>query len=67
MGLTKGMTKSPNGRPKGIPKKSTNDLRKWVREFIEEKKGTNFAGLAGIGKSEWDKYNTDKMLPIMKY
>jgi hypothetical protein len=35
MGLTKGMTNNPNGRPKGIPNKSTNDLRQWVGEFID--------------------------------
>ena len=35
MGLTKGMTNNPNGRPKGIQNKSTNDLRQWVGEFIE--------------------------------
>ena len=35
MGLTKGITNNPNGRPKGIPNKSTNDLRQWVGEFIE--------------------------------
>jgi hypothetical protein len=35
MGLSKGMTNNPNGRPKGIPNKSTNDLRQWVGEFIE--------------------------------
>jgi hypothetical protein len=35
MGLTKGITNNPNGRPKGIPNKSTNDLRQWVGDFIE--------------------------------
>jgi hypothetical protein len=35
MGLSKGMTNNPNGRPKGIPNKSPNDLRQWVGEFIE--------------------------------
>jgi hypothetical protein len=35
MGLTKGITNNPNGRPKGIPNKSTNDLRQWVGEFID--------------------------------
>jgi hypothetical protein len=35
MGLTKGMTNNPNGRPKGIPNKSTNDLRQWIADFIE--------------------------------
>jgi len=35
MGLSKGVTNNPNGRPKGIPNKSTNDLRQWVGEFID--------------------------------
>lgn len=38
MGLTKGMTNNPNGRPKGIANKSTNDLRQWVGEFIDGQK-----------------------------
>jgi hypothetical protein len=38
MGLSKGVTNNPNGRPKGIPNKSTNDLRQWVGEFIEGQK-----------------------------
>jgi hypothetical protein len=29
------MTNNPNGRPKGIPNKITNDLRQWVGEFID--------------------------------
>lgn len=29
------MTNNPNGRPKGIPNKSTNELRQWISEFIE--------------------------------
>lgn len=29
------MTNNPNGRPKGIPNKSTNDLRQWVGDFID--------------------------------
>ena len=30
MGLKKGQTNNPNGRPKGVPNKVTGDLRKWV-------------------------------------
>jgi hypothetical protein len=29
------MTNNPNGRPKGIPNKITNDLRQWGGEFID--------------------------------
>lgn len=35
MGLKKGTTNNPNGRPKGTPNRVTKDLRKWVTNFIE--------------------------------
>ena len=35
MPISKGHTNNPNGRPKGIPNKSTNDLRQWVGEVID--------------------------------
>lgn len=35
MGLKKGTTNNPNGRPKGTPNKATSDLRGWVNNFIE--------------------------------
>jgi hypothetical protein len=38
MGLTKGMTNNPSGRPKGIPNKSTNDLRQWLTDFVNDQR-----------------------------
>jgi len=35
MGLHKGKTNNPNGRPKGKPNKSTEELREIVQAFIE--------------------------------
>ena len=32
--MKKGRTNNPNGRPIGIPNKKTQDLRKWINEFI---------------------------------
>jgi hypothetical protein len=34
MGLKKGQTGNPGGRPKGTPNKVTTDLRKWVEQLI---------------------------------
>jgi hypothetical protein len=35
MGLKKGQTNNPNGRPKGRPNKTTKDLRDWINKFID--------------------------------
>lgn len=32
----KGHTNNPNGRPKGVPNKTTTDLRQWVNNFIDD-------------------------------
>lgn len=32
----KGKTNNPNGRPKGVPNKTTTDLRQWITGFIED-------------------------------
>ena len=34
MGLEKGRTNNPNGRPRGKPNKVTTDLRKWINEVL---------------------------------
>jgi hypothetical protein len=36
MGLKKGQTGNPNGRPKGTPNKVTTDLKKWVEILIDK-------------------------------
>lgn len=36
MGLKKGMTNNPNGRPRGKPNKSTDELREIVQKFLED-------------------------------
>ncbi|GAB6395239.1 MAG: hypothetical protein MdMp024_1551 [Bacteroidales bacterium] len=35
MGLHKGQTGNPNGRPKGSPNKVTADLREWIKDLLE--------------------------------
>lgn len=35
MGSKAGHTNNPNGRPKGVPNKTTNDLRQKVTELLE--------------------------------
>ena len=32
----KGKTNNPNGRPKGVPNKTTTDLRQWINNFIDD-------------------------------
>src|SRR5688500_12541527 len=36
MGLHKGQTNNPKGRPKGKPNKATGDLRQWINSFIDQ-------------------------------
>ena len=37
MGLNKGTTNNPNGRPKGKPNKITGDLREMIKNFLYDK------------------------------
>lgn len=37
MGIKKGHTNNPKGRPPGKPNKVTQDLRQWVKNFISGK------------------------------
>ena len=37
MGLTKGRTNNPKGKPKGTPTKKNRELREWVQKFLERK------------------------------
>ncbi len=32
----KGKTNNPSGRPKGVPNKTTTDLRQWINNFIDD-------------------------------
>ena len=36
MGLKKGQTGNPNGRPKGKPNKVTSEVRTWLAELIDK-------------------------------
>lgn len=36
MGLKKGQTNNPKGRPKGTPNKATAELKSWINALIEE-------------------------------
>lgn len=35
MGLKKGITNNPHGRPKGSRNKATQDIQKWVSDIVE--------------------------------
>jgi len=40
MGLKKGQTGNPSGRPKGTPNRITGDLKKWVDELLNNNLST---------------------------
>ncbi len=38
MGLKKGTTNNPKGRPKGTPNKTTSELKEWVNNLLDKNK-----------------------------
>ena len=63
MGLKKGMTNNPNGRPKGTVNKTTKEIKKMLVEFI----GGNLDDL----QANYDKLEPEKKLQfferVLKY
>jgi hypothetical protein len=52
MAQKKGQTGNPYGRPKGIPNKTTSDLRQWVNTLIESNREQLEADLASLEPKE---------------
>jgi len=58
MGLKKGHTNNPNGRPKGTPNRTTRELRVWVQSVLS--KNTN------IFESDLKKLLPEQRLAILE-
>ena len=48
----KGITNNPKGRPKGIPNKTTTDLRQWVKSLLDDNRGVFEADLKNIDSAQ---------------
>lgn len=63
MGLPKGQTNNPNGRPKGTPNRTTKEVKDLLNQFISD----NLDDL----QSEYDKLESEKKLQfferVLKY
>jgi len=52
MGLPKGRTNNPHGRPKGKPNKVTTNLRQWVQSVLNDSRGQFISDLAMLDPYE---------------
>jgi len=48
MGLKKGQTNNPRGRPKGKPNKATTDMRTWINELLNDNRDLFIKDLGSI-------------------
>ena len=48
----KGITNNPKGRPKGIPNKTTTDLRRWVKSLLDDNREVFEADLKKLDSAQ---------------
>jgi hypothetical protein len=63
MGLKKGNTNNPNGRPKGVPNKVTGQLRETITAFLEK----NFEVILADFKKMQPKDRTKLYTDLLQY
>ena len=63
MGLHKGMTNNPNGRPKGSPNKITSTLREMVSDLLSE----NYKSIIDDIKQLEPKERVDAWIKLLEY